>query len=186
MNQQKTTAMGQKLLATIEQIHPADEDVMEAARHRQESLAKPPGSLGELENISIRIAGMTGEVLNSMNKSCIAVFCADNGVSEEGVASAPTTVTAAQTINFTRRLTGVGALAKAFGSELLIVDMGVKDPIPKELYDYTPLADTHKIINRKIRLGTSNIAKGPAMTKVEAIRCIETGIEMAEAIKSKG
>lgn len=179
----------EELLKTAEEIPPADAKAKELARQRQENLAKPPGSLGELEEISIRIAGMTGKVINSVDKSCVAVFCADNGVAAEGVASAPQSVTMAQTINFTRRLTGVGALAESFGSDLLIVDMGVKAPIPKGLYDEAPLNDTHKITDRRIRPETGetdNIAKGPAMTEEEAAKAIETGIEMADAIARKG
>lgn len=174
---------------TAGRIRPADKDIMEKARQRQESLAKPPGSLGGLEEISIRVAGMTGRVINRIERGCVAVFCADNGVAVEGVASAPQSVTMAQTVNFTRRLTGVGALAESFGSELLIVDMGVKDPIPAELYCSEPLEDTHKIVNRRIRLAkgeTGNIATGPAMTREEAEASLAAGVEMADAIRDAG
>jgi len=170
----------------IETIISLDEDAMESASLRHESLAKPPGSLGGLEEISIKMAGITGQVKNDIQKGCVVVLCADNGVADENVASAPQSVTMAQTVNFTRRLTGVGALAQSFGSELLIVDMGVKCPIPKELYDDVPLRDTHKIIDRRIRSATDNLAKGPAMTREEALQCIMTGIEMADAVKSEG
>lgn len=176
----------QDLKDVIKTIKPADTDAIQAATARQASLAKPPGSLGGLEDISIRIAGMTGNVINNVDKSCVIVFCSDNGVVEEGIASSPVSVTMSQTINFIRRLTGVGALAECFGSELLIVDMGVKDPIPEELYTDIPMEDTHKIVNRKIRKGTSNLAKGPAMTRDEALQAIATGIEMANAAVSKG
>ena len=120
----------QDLRNFIKTIKPADTSAIKAATERQAILAKPPGSLGGLEDMSIRIAGMTGNVINNVDKSCVIVFCSDNGVVEEGVASSPVSVTMSQTINFTRRLTGVGALAECFGRELLIVYMGVKDPIP--------------------------------------------------------
>lgn len=171
---------------TIKKIEKTDKYAMELAEKRQASLAKPPGSLGSLEDISIRMAGITGNVKNEIKKPCVAVFCADNGVVDEGISSAPQSVTMAQTVNFTRRLTGVGALAKSFGSELLIVDMGVKHPIPEMLYDDVPLRDTHKIVNRRIRACTDNLAKGPAISREEALRCINTGIEMAEAVKNAG
>lgn len=177
------------LYRLIDEIQPADDEIIEKARERQATLAKPPGSLGGLEDISIRIAGMTGKVCNTADKGIVVVFCADNGVVCEGVASAPQSVTMAQTVNFTRRLTGVGALAESFGSELLIVDMGVKDPIPQKLYCQTPLEDTHKIVNRRLRPDTGetgNIAEGPAMTREETLKAIETGIEMADAIKKCG
>lgn len=174
---------------TIEAIKPADREVIAKAADRQANLAKPPGSLGLLEEISIRIAGMTGSVINKMDKGCVAVFCADNGVAEEGVASAPQSVTMAQTVNFTRRLTGVGALCRSYGSELLIVDMGVKDGIPEELYVDEPFEDTHKILNRRVRPETGqtdNIAAGPAMSRDEVLKAISAGIEAAEAIHAKG
>ena len=167
----------------IKSIKPAGRQAIINAKARQAALAKPPGSLGLLEEISIRIAGMTGQETNRIGKGCTVVFCADNGVAREGVASAPQSVTRAQTINFTRRLTGVGALARSYDSELLIVDMGVKDPIPQELYTDKPLADTHKIVNRRLRRSgqTDNIAEGPAMTVAEALQAIGTGLEMAGA-----
>ena len=178
----------QQITEAIGQIVPADPEVMAAAKARQDSLAKPPESLGGLEDMSIRIAGMTGQIINRIDRFCVAVFCADNGVVREGISSAPQSVTMAQTVNFTRRLTGVGALSKSYGSELLIVDMGVKD-IPAGLYVDTPLEDTSKIVNRRIRPEkgeTDSIAEGFAMTEEEAVRAIATGIEMADAIKAGG
>ena len=176
----------QELFELADRICEPDQPAMQRAAARQLSLAKPPGSLGGLEDISVKMAGITGQVFNDIDKCCVAVFCADNGVAEEGVSSAPQSVTMAQTVNFTRRLTGVGTLAKSFNSELLIVDMGVKEPILKELYDDVPLRDTHKIIDRRIRPGTWNLAKEPAMTRDEALRCIGTGIEMAKAMADGG
>ncbi len=176
----------QRLFRLMDEMDKVDRNSMIEALERQEKLAKPPGSLGGLEEISIRMAGITGKVKNRIEKSCVVVMCADNGVAEEGVSSAPQSVTMAQTVNFARRRTGVGVLAESFGSELLIVDMGVKDPIPEELYDDVPLRDTHKIVNRRVRGGTCNIAKEPAMTGDEVIRCIMTGIEMADAVRDAG
>lgn len=175
-----------KILETINRIEAPDAAAMDAALSRQAALAKPPGSLGGLEDISVRMAGITGSLFNEINRSCVAVFCADNGVAEEGVSSAPQSVTMAQTVNFARRLTGVGVLAESFGSDLLIVDMGVKHPIPAELYDKVPLWNTRRVIDRKSRPGTDNIAKGPAMSREEAMRCIKVGIEMADAVKNAG
>ena len=196
------------LVEMIAQIERADEEVMELAVMRQASLAKPPGSLGGLEEIAIRMAGITGKVIPEdtfPGKGCVIVFCADNGVVSQGVTSAPQSVTRAQTMNFTRRLTGVGALSKSFGSELMIVDMGVKDPIPEELYDKNfgglearqepasggaqepaPLWDSHKIIDRRIRPGTWDISEGPAMTEEEALRAFAAGIEMSRTAVAAG
>lgn len=175
-----------ELFKIADSIEPLDEEAVKAAEERQEKLAKPPGSLGGLESISVKIAGITGKVKNKIERSCVIVMCADNGVAGEGVASAPQSVTMAQTINFTRRLTGVGALAESFGSELLIVDLGIKYDIPESLYDDEPLEDTHKIVNRRLRAETGNIACEPAMSREEAVHCIGVGIEMADAVKAAG
>jgi len=174
------------LYEIADSIKPADAKAMNEARKRQDTLAKPPGSLGRLEEMGIRMAGITGKVCNEIKKSCVIIMCSDNGVTEESVASTPQSVTVSQTVNFTRRLTGVGTLAESFGSELLIVDVGVKGDIPDELYDEIPLRDTHKIINRKIRRGTFNLAHEAAMTAGEAVRAMGIGIEMADSAKKNG
>ncbi len=216
MESNKAVTGDSTILKTIAKIAPVDSDGIAFAKERQESLAKPPGSLGKLESIAVRLAGIVGSAGGrgksngvgaaggggtqpeseirpkpwerdiEFDKTCVLVFCGDNGVAEQGVASAPQSVTRAQTINFTRRLTGVGALAESFGSELLIVDMGIKDPIPNELYDNTPFADTHKIIDRSLGRGTCDISRGPAMTFEEAVKAMETGIEMAVAAAEAG
>lgn len=179
-----------ELLNTIEDL---DRVAMEAARKREESLAKPPGSLGRLEDIAVQLSGISGNLHNNADKSCIAIMCSDNGVVEEGVSSAPQFVTLAQTINFTRRLTGVGTLAKYFDSDLLVVDMGINADLPMELLVKEALETidgelrvSGKIVDRKIRKSTSNLAKEPAMTREEAITAICTGIEMVREIKKAG
>ena len=111
-----------------------DENAISEAQARQKVLAKPTGALGTLEDISIQLAGITGKVKNCVDKRSIVIMSADNGVVEEGVASAPQSVTLSQTINFTRHYTGVSSMAKYFGIDLLVVDMGVKLPIPSHLY----------------------------------------------------
>ena len=113
---------------TIAFIRPADQAAMEAARARQASLAKPPRSLGQLEEIGIRLAGITGQVHNQLKKRRIVVMCADNGVCAEGVSATPQSVTLAQTVNLTRGMTGASALAHHFGDEIVVVDVGVISP----------------------------------------------------------
>ena len=120
--------MEAKLKALLSAVRPLDAEAMEKARERQAELAKPPGSLGRLEDISIRLAGITGSVYNDLHKRRIIVLCADNGVAEEGVASAPQSVTMAQAVNMTRHLTGMSTLAKHFGDEVQVVDMGIACP----------------------------------------------------------
>ena len=180
-----------EILDTIEEMGDLSESAMEAARARQEVLAKPTGALGRLEDISIQLAGITGKVKNNMQKQAIVIMSADNDVVSEGVASAPQSVTLSQTINFTRHLTGVSSMAKYFGIDLLVIDVGVKMPIPEALYapEMTEhvCADvccqtglTQKIVNRRIADGTKNLAKEPAMTEDEALRAILTGMEAVE------
>ena len=94
----------------ISSIKPLDQEAMEQARQRQMSLAKPPESLGRLEDLSIQLSGITGSVHNSMDHPHLLVFAADNGVVEEGVSSAPQSVTLMQTINLTRAKTGAPVL----------------------------------------------------------------------------
>ena len=164
----------ESLKVFINNIKPINKEVCEIAKTYVDSLAKPLGSLGKLEDISVKLAGITGKVKNSINKKCIIIMCSDNGVVEEGVASAPQYVTLAQTINFTRGLTGVAVLAKQSNSDLMVIDVGINSN--KEI---------PSVYNRKIRKGTSNIAKGPAMSYQECIKAITVGIEMATKANEK-
>ncbi len=161
--------MQKQLNDIIAAITPLDEDAMRLARERQGILAKPPGSLGKLEELSVQLAGITGRVKNRIDKKRVIVLCADNGVYEEGVSSSPQSVTLAQTINLTRGLTGCAVLSKHYGSELQVVDVGVNADI-----------NCPEVINRKIAYGTKNLVKEPAMTREEALRAILTGVEMAQ------
>lgn len=157
------------------QIPALDARMMEAAEARQLSLAKPPRSLGVLEEISVRFAGMTGKLYNEAKRRRILIFSADNGVVEEGVTSAPQSVTLAQTINFTRGLTGVAVLAKHYRTELRVYDVGVNAEFSQP-----------GVINCKIAMGTRNLAVEPAMTREQALRAIEIGFAAAEQAKRDG
>ena len=150
-------------------IRPLDEGAMAKARERQAQLAKPPGSLGRLEDLSIQLAGITGQVHNKIKKKHLLVFAADNGVVEEGVSSAPQSVTLMQTINLTRHKTGASTLCKHFGCEITVCDVGVNADIKEP-----------KVLNRRIAYGTQNIVKGPAMSREQAVQAIFTGIELAQ------
>lgn len=152
----------------IASVAPLDQEAMEKARLRQMALAKPPESLGRLEDLSIQLAGITGQVHNTMEKTHLLVFAADNGVVEEGVSSAPQSVTLMQTINLTRAKTGASVLAKHFGAGITVCDVGVNAVITDP-----------KVLNRKIAMGTQNICKGPAMTRVQAEQAILTGAQLA-------
>lgn len=153
----------------LKKIPPLDEAAMDLARRRQAELAKPPGSLGKLEELSVQMAGITGKLRNTVAEKHLLVFAADNGVVAEGVASAPQSVTLSQTVNLTRGKTGAATLCAHFGCGITVCDVGVNARIREE-----------KVLNRKIAYGTGNIARGPAMTRQQAVRAILTGAELAE------
>lgn len=154
-----------QLLKTISAL---DESAMVLARQRQAQLAKPPGSLGRLEELSIQLAGITGKLHNRIKRKHLLVFAADNGVVAEGVSSAPKSVTLSQTINLTRGKTGAATLCRHFGCAITVCDVGVDADIREET-----------VLNRKIAYGTQNIAKGPAMTHQQALEAIAIGAELA-------
>lgn len=161
--------MNEKLKAFTEEITPVNKEMMDKAAAYQVRLAKPPGSLGKLEDISVRLAGITGRLRNTVDKKRIIVLCADNGVLAEGVACAPASVTAAQAVNMTKGLTGMSVLAEHFGCETVIVDMGI-------LCDY----DRTGVVDHSLGRGTNNLAVMPAMTREQAEQGILTGIQLAE------
>lgn len=176
----------QEIINTIAKDGALNENAIKEAEARQKILAKPTGALGTLEDISIQMAGITGKVKNTVDRRAIVIMSADNGVVEEGVASAPQSVTLSQTINFTRRLTGVSSMAKHFGIDLLVVDIGVKLPIPQQLYTDSMIENgklTNKIFNNRLANGTKNLAKEPAMTREEALKALYCGIDSVAAIK---
>ena len=185
-----------KILQSIDENGDLNQKILKEAQQRQEMLAKPTGSLGTLEDISIQLAAITGEVKNDTSRQAIVIMSADNGVVEEGVASAPQSVTLSQTINFTRHFTGVSALAQYFDIDLLVCDLGVKMEIPDVFYtdkmEFVSGAEkTHgkfagKIVNRSLGCGTENLAKGPAMTMEQCEKAFLTGIEAVKAIKDAG
>ena len=163
------------LQTLLDAIRPVDEAAMKQAAGRQALLAKPPGSLGQLETISIRLSGITGKILPTVDKRRIIVMCADNGVAAEGVSSAPQSVTAAQAVNMTRYKTGMSSMAHFFGDEIEVVDVGIVCPY-----------DCDKILNRRIAPGTRNLLHEPAMTRDQLLQAIMTGAERAAAAKADG
>lgn len=163
--------MQKELDALVREVLPLDRSAMTAAEEYQARLAKPPGSLGRLEEISIQLAGITGRVHNALNKKQLLVFAADNGVVAEGVSSAPQSVTKQQTINLMRGKTGAAVLAKHFGCGLTVCDVGVN----ADFYEST-------VLNRKIAYGTQNVCTGPAMTREQTLQAILTGAEIARTV----
>ncbi|MFR1707453.1 MAG: nicotinate-nucleotide--dimethylbenzimidazole phosphoribosyltransferase [Clostridium sp.] len=161
-----------KLLSSIENL---DREAMSRCRDYIDHLSKPIGSLGVLEDIVIKLSGIKGEQVKEIKKKNIVIMCADNGIQESGVSSCPREVTASVTENFVKGTTGVCILSKYYNNDTTIVDIGVDKDF-----------NNPKIINRKIRYGTSNMSKGPAMTREEAIKAIKTGIEIVRDLKVQG
>lgn len=165
----------QLLKQTLEAIRPADRVVMAAAQREIDYCLKPPGSLGKLEDIARQIAGITGQVHNTINKKAIVVMMADNGVVAEGIAMYPQDITRIGADFVTSGRMGVNFLANYAGADIVAVDIGIQVDV-----------DLPKVLNRKIRYGTANFLKEPAMSREEAIRAIEVGIEVTNAAIDQG
>ena len=142
-----------------------DRKAEELARKRWDSLTKPQGSLGRLEELGICLAGMTGSGCSTFARKVIFTVAADHGVASEGVSAFPSSVTAQMVFNFIQGGAGINVLARLVGSEVVVVDAGVAADVP--------LMDG--LIQAKIRLGTANFLKEPAMSREEALQSIETG-----------
>ena len=165
-----------RLKDTIEAIKPVDRSWFGKAQVRLDSLTKPPGSLGRLEEFAARLVAITESEAPVIDKKVIFTFAGDHGVVDEGVAAYPREVTAQMVFNFLNGGAGINVLSKHAGSDVVVVDMGVD-------YDFGNVAG---LVDCKVMRGTKNMAKGPAMTRDEAIKCIEAGIGLAESWVAKG
>jgi len=163
------------LQETLKRIKPLDKSAMTRAQERLDGLLKPPGSLGKLEDIAVRLAGIYGEPLPQSKPKAIIMMAADNGVYEEGFNAYPQEITKAVAELAGPGIIGVSVLSRLAGCRLVVVDIGVKDET----------AGSH-IVQKKIRPGTANIAKGPAMTREEAVKAIEAGIEITCGLIDEG
>ncbi|NJD03949.1 MAG: nicotinate-nucleotide--dimethylbenzimidazole phosphoribosyltransferase [Ruminiclostridium sp.] len=164
-----------KLQQALDSISGLHTDFIKKAQARLDNLTKPLGSLGRLEDIVKQIVGISGEVFPRVDKKMVVIMCADNGVLDEGVSSCPRAVTAAVTRNFLKGFTGINVLTGHAGAKICVVDVGVDDDL-----------ECDGIINCKIRKGTWNIARGPAMTREEAVKAIEAGIDIVGKLKEQG
>ena len=162
---------GELLTRTIRKIGILDDKAMSEARTRQDNLTKPAGSLGQLEDISIQIAGIQGKGRPVINHKAVIVMAADHGVVAEGVSAYPQEVTPQMVLKFLNGGAGINVISKQIGARIQIVDMGVAADMP-------PHPD---LLVRKIRNGTADMVKGPAMTEDEATAALEAGIEIVNA-----
>jgi nicotinate-nucleotide--dimethylbenzimidazole phosphoribosyltransferase len=153
---------------TLKRIVPVDRTMERTAQQRLDSLTKPQGSLGKLEELARRIAVIQGEVPPRPGRKLLFVFAADHGIAQEGVSAYPKEVTAQMTYNFLNGGAAINVFARHYGIDTEIVDAGV---------DYE-FAAFRGLRNKKIRHGTANLSRGPAMTRAEALRSVELGIEL--------
>jgi nicotinate-nucleotide--dimethylbenzimidazole phosphoribosyltransferase len=164
------------LQKTINRIKNPNRKFYEAARERLRQQARPAGSLGLLEEVGARLAGIFN-TLDVQLKSKIVVTCAgDHGICEEGVSLFPSEVTPQMVYNFINDGASINVLARHAGAGVRVADLGVN-------HDFNP---DIPIFHKKVRKGTSNFAKGPAMTRNEAIRSVEAGIEIVEELFQEG
>ena len=147
-----------------------DEGLMKKTQGRLDNLTKPQGSLGRLEELSKQICGITRKENPSLRNKVIFTLASDHGVVDEGVSPYPREVTAQMVYNFLAGGAGINVLAKHVGARVVVVDIGVAA-------DFKP---NPKLVVKKINYGTKNMAKGPAMTRDEAIKAICAGIEIFE------
>jgi len=172
----RSSQPGNLLRAVISQIGGLDAPASEAAQQRQHNLTKPAGALGRLEELSIQLAGITG-VLRPPLRPCRVIVCAgDHGVAEEGVSAYPADVTAQMVHNFLAGGAAINVLARQFGADVTVVDVGVRSELP----------DHPRLVKAKIRPGTANFLHTPAMTRAEAVAAIEVGINVAQAAIADG
>ncbi len=165
-----------KLTEIMAGIKPLDEKAMLEAQQRLDSLTKPLGSLGVLEEMVKKIAGITGETKPSIPKKTAILMAGDHGVVAEGVSAFPSEVTPQMVLNFLRGGAAMNVLARHAGAELIVVDIGVAAELP----------DHPMLKKKKIAFGTANMAEGPAMTREQAVAAIEAGIAVAEECIASG
>jgi nicotinate-nucleotide--dimethylbenzimidazole phosphoribosyltransferase len=165
------------LAEVIAAIAPPDAAAMTAAADRQDRMTKPRGSLGVLEEVSVRLAGLAGRCPPPLPEpACVAVFAADHGVHAQGVSPWPQEVTAQMVANFLAGGAVVNAFAAQAGAEVTVVDVGVAaplDPVPG-------------LLPRKIAAGTADFTQGPAMTREQATAALTTGLEIARDLVAAG
>lgn len=164
-----------KLEEIVAGIRPLEQNVVEAAAAHLDSLTKPPGSLGKLEAIAKQVAGITGEVMPDLGKKAVIVMAGDHGVCEEGVSAFPAEVTPQMVLNFLNGGAAVNVLARQAGAEVVCVDIGVNADL-----------DHPGLVSRKVRKGTCNMAKGPAMSMEECVQAIEAGISVVGELYEQG
>lgn len=164
-----------KLQETICKITPLNHEAMKMAQQRLDNLTKPQGSLGILEDIVKQLAGITGNVIPQIGKKVVILMAGDHGVTEEGISAYPKEVTPQMVLNFLTGGAAINVLSNHAGAEIICCDIGVASDV------------SHPgLIVKKVKYGTDNMAKMPAMSREDAIKALEVGISLAEEQICKG
>jgi nicotinate-nucleotide--dimethylbenzimidazole phosphoribosyltransferase len=166
----------EKMNHVIRNIKPLDERAMVEAKRRQDNLTKPQGSLGQLESLSIQVAGIKGDPRPRIVNKVIFTLVGDHGITKEGVSAYPSEVTPQMVYNFLGGGAGINVLARHVGARVVVADLGVASVLERH----------PNLKEKKVAMGTQNMAKGSAMSREEAIRAIEAGIELVEEELSIG
>ena len=168
--------MSELISKTLGAIQPVLQSDLDRAQEHLDSLTKPPGSLGMLEKLGQRYAAIKGTHTPRIEQKSILVFAADHGVTEEGVSAYPSEVTPQMVFNFLSEGAAINVLARQVAAEVIIIDIGVNHQ-----FDSCP-----GLVHRKIAMGTWNMTRGPAMSRQQAQKALETGIHSAQACIQKG
>lgn len=165
-----------RLKEILEKITPVSLELESEIQGRLDSLTKPQGSLGRLEELAKRYCLIMGTTFPKLPKKCVLVFAGDHGIVEDGVSLYPQEVTAQMVYNFINGGAAINVLARHVGAEVKVIDMGVKGD----------LQDVKGLINKKIAHGTKNISKEMAMTREQAIDSVLAGFDVAVNIIESG
>jgi nicotinate-nucleotide--dimethylbenzimidazole phosphoribosyltransferase len=168
-----------RVAEAVAAVRPLDLAAMAAARELQGRLTKPAGSLGRLEDLAVRLAGLAGRCPPPIpSRPAVAIFAGDHGVHAQGVSPWPQEVTAQMVANFLAGGAVVNAFARQVGADVKVIDVGVATPLPT--------GESEALWERRIRPGTADITSGPAMTMQEAVAAVEVGLSVAARLVTDG
>lgn len=169
------------LTETLKTIKPLDKNFFDIAQRHLDNLTKPPRSLGRLEEFASRLVAITAKEMPDDLKKAIFTFASDHGVADEAVSAYPKEVTAQMVMNFLQGGAGINVLARHAGADVVVIDIGVDYDFPQDM----PIKEGF-FERAKVMKGSANMLKQPAMTRDEAIKCIEVGINLANKYADQG
>lgn len=161
---------------TLAAVRTPDEAAAAAAQKKLDGKTKPLGSLGRLEELARTVAGIRRVAVPELPVKAIVVMAGDHGVADEGVSAFPQSVTAQMVLNFAGGGAAINVISRQVGARLLVVDVGVKEDLPA----------VQGVRSARVMKGTRNFAKGPAMTREEAVKALEVGITIANELADEG